>query len=312
VSGTLNVTDQEGDALAYSIVTNGTKGMAVITNVSIGAYTYTANVGSSGTDTFTFKANDGFADSNTATVTVTIIPVGACGTDITATVAVSGQGPLKLNKKTGRYTSTVTLKNGDGAVSGPISLVLDNLSSNATLFNLTGTTACAAPSGSPYVERRNVAAYGESGGTHTGDGGPVPSTGGSAMRKILAVCIVILLATVVVSISAAQQATMTNTEVLKADLSAPGREVVQTLIVIPSGAGSGGKHTHPGEEIAFVIEGAIRVEIEGEPPVVKNAGESIIVPAGRMHFAANAGSGRARLVSTYIVEKGRPRTSFVK
>jgi len=151
VSGTLNVTDQEGDTLAYSIVTNGTKGTAVITNVSIGAYTYTANVGSSGTDTFTFKANDGFADSNTGTVTVTITPAGACATDITATVAVSGQGPLKLNKKTGRYTSTVTLKNGDGAVSGPISLVLDNLSSNATLFNLTGTTACAAPSGSPYV-----------------------------------------------------------------------------------------------------------------------------------------------------------------
>ena len=124
------------------------------------------------------------------------------------------------------------------------------------------------------------------------------------MRRILAVCIVILLATVVDSKTAAQQAAMTNTELLRADLSVPGREVVQTLIVIPSGAGSGAKHTHPGEEIAFVIEGAIRVEIEGESPVVKNTGEAIIVPAGRVHFAANAGSGPARLVSDLHRRKG--------
>jgi hypothetical protein len=71
VSGTLIATDPEGDSLSFSIVTNGTKGTAAIDRVT-GAYTYTANVGSSGTDTFTFKANDGFGDSNTATITVTI------------------------------------------------------------------------------------------------------------------------------------------------------------------------------------------------------------------------------------------------
>ncbi len=151
-SGTLSATDPDGDSLTYSIVTDGTKGTAVITNAATGAYTYTANVGSSGTDTFTFKANDGFVDSNVATITVTITPpAGTCATDISATVAVSSQGPIKLNKKTGRYTQSLTLKNGDGAVSGPVSLVLDSLSANATLFNATGTTACAAPSDSPYI-----------------------------------------------------------------------------------------------------------------------------------------------------------------
>jgi hypothetical protein len=70
--------------------------------------------------------------------------------NITATVAVSAPAP-KLNKKTGRYTATVALKNNDGATPGPISLVLDGLSTNATLFNATGTTTCAAPTGSPYV-----------------------------------------------------------------------------------------------------------------------------------------------------------------
>jgi hypothetical protein len=151
VSGTLVATDPEGDSLTYSIVSNGTKGTAAVTNSATGAYTYTANAGSSGTDTFTFKANDGFVDSNVVTITVTITPAGTCATDISATVGISSQGPLKLNRKTGRYTQSLTLKNGDGGVSGPVSLVLDNLSSNATLFNSSGTTACAAPSGSPYI-----------------------------------------------------------------------------------------------------------------------------------------------------------------
>ena len=149
VSDTLIATDPDGDSLSYSIVTNGVKGTAVLTDTATGAYTYTANVSSSGTDTFTFKANDGSADSNTATVTVTIAP-GACATDISATVTVSTQGSIKLNRKTGRYTQSVTLKNGDSAVSGPVSFVLDSLA-NAALFNATGTTACAAPSGSPYI-----------------------------------------------------------------------------------------------------------------------------------------------------------------
>lgn len=151
VSGTLSATDPDGDSLTYSTVTTGTKGTAQITNTGTGAYTYTANVGSSETDTFTFKANDGFVDSNVATITVTITPAGTCATDISATVAISSQGARKLNKKTGRYTQSLVLKNGDGAVSGPVSFVLDSLSTNATLFNATGTTACATPSGSPYI-----------------------------------------------------------------------------------------------------------------------------------------------------------------
>jgi uncharacterized repeat protein (TIGR03803 family) len=74
-----------------------------------------------------------------------------CAADVSAVVAVASQGPLKLNRKTGRYTQTVTLKNGDGAMGGPVSLVLDGLSSDATLFNATGGTTCAVPFGSPYV-----------------------------------------------------------------------------------------------------------------------------------------------------------------
>ena len=70
--GTLQATDANSDPLTYSIVSNGTKGTAVVTNAATGAYTYTANANANGSDSFTFKANDGTADSNTATVNVTI------------------------------------------------------------------------------------------------------------------------------------------------------------------------------------------------------------------------------------------------
>jgi hypothetical protein len=72
VHGTLSGSDADGDALIYSLVTKGGLGTAQITNASTGAYTYTPDAGVTGTDEFTFKVNDGTADSNAATVTVTI------------------------------------------------------------------------------------------------------------------------------------------------------------------------------------------------------------------------------------------------
>jgi VCBS repeat-containing protein len=75
VNGTLVATDAEGGALTYTRVVDGTKGSATVnTN---GSFTYTATAGTSGTDTFSFKANDGAIDSNVATVIVTITAAGA-------------------------------------------------------------------------------------------------------------------------------------------------------------------------------------------------------------------------------------------
>src|SRR4029450_5435109 len=68
VTGTLVAADIDSPSLSYALVANGTKGSAVV-NASTGVYTYTANAGASGGDTFTFKANDGSLDSNVATIT---------------------------------------------------------------------------------------------------------------------------------------------------------------------------------------------------------------------------------------------------
>ena len=76
-TGTLTASDVDlpPQTLTYSIVTDGTKGHAAITGATTGAFTYTPNAGRFGTDSFTFKANDGFADSAPVTVSVTIQPV---------------------------------------------------------------------------------------------------------------------------------------------------------------------------------------------------------------------------------------------
>ncbi|MBU4263616.1 MAG: tandem-95 repeat protein [Proteobacteria bacterium] len=72
VSGNFSAIDVDNDTLTYSIVSNGNLGSAVIINATTGAFTYIPNNQATGTDSFSFKANDGSSDSNEAVVTVTI------------------------------------------------------------------------------------------------------------------------------------------------------------------------------------------------------------------------------------------------
>ena len=66
------------------------------------------------------------------------------------------------------------------------------------------------------------------------------------------------------------------------------------------------EHSHPGEEIVYVIEGVLEYQVEGQPPVTLKAGEVLFIPAGTIHAAKNVGSGNAAELATYIVEKGKP------
>jgi hypothetical protein len=63
----LAATDIDSSSLTYSIVTQPSHGTVTITNTATGAYKYTPSANYNGADSFTFKANDGTADSNTAT-----------------------------------------------------------------------------------------------------------------------------------------------------------------------------------------------------------------------------------------------------
>ena len=93
--------------------------------------------------------------------------------------------------------------------------------------------------------------------------------------------------------------------VTKADVSVPGREAVIARIEINPGVNVG-RHTHPGEEITYVIEGEMEISIEGQPTKKYKSGEGFIIPAGAKHDAKNVGSGKATLSGVYYVEKGKP------
>ena len=73
-----------------------------------------------------------------------------------------------------------------------------------------------------------------------------------------------------------------------------------------------GKHSHPGAEVAYVLEGTLEYQLEGEPPVTLKAGEALFIPAGTIHAAKNVGSGNAAELATYIVEKGKPLVVLAK
>jgi quercetin dioxygenase-like cupin family protein len=104
---------------------------------------------------------------------------------------------------------------------------------------------------------------------------------------------------------------VTRTDLQRHDLSAPGREAIQVRVDLAPGVAFG-KHTHPGEEIIYVLEGTLEYQLEDKPPVTLKAGDVLFIPAGTVHSARNTGSVTGSELATYIVEKGKPLLTLVK
>jgi quercetin dioxygenase-like cupin family protein len=101
------------------------------------------------------------------------------------------------------------------------------------------------------------------------------------------------------------QAGLHRTDLLKRDLDVAGREVIQVRVDFEPGVASP-KHSHPGVEVAFVIEGTFEYQLDGQPPVTLKAGDSLYIPAGTAHIAKNIGAGNGAELATYIVKKDSP------
>ena len=69
-----------------------------------------------------------------------------------------------------------------------------------------------------------------------------------------------------------------------------------------------GRHTHPGPESGFMLEGEMMLLVEGQPPLMVKTGESYKVPPGAVHDA-KTGEKSAKVIATYVVEKGKPLAS---
>jgi quercetin dioxygenase-like cupin family protein len=114
------------------------------------------------------------------------------------------------------------------------------------------------------------------------------------------------------AVSAAQKPQFTRTELQRGDVAGvANREVVQVIADIPGGVAAG-RHTHPGEEFGYVLEGTVLVEIDGRPAATMKAGQAFVIPAGAVHNATNKQTASAKVLATYIIEKGKPIATPVK
>ena len=129
--------------------------------------------------------------------------------------------------------------------------------------------------------------------------------------RLLAAALLIAGSFSTLQLAHAQLAGVGRTDVLKHDLGDSGREVVQARVDIGPGVVAP-NHSHPGEEIAYVLEGTLEYKLEGRPPVTLKAGEALFIPAGTNHIATNVGSVNAVELATYIVSKGKPLVVLAK
>ena len=94
----------------------------------------------------------------------------------------------------------------------------------------------------------------------------------------------------------------------KTDGPAPGYETLLVEATIEAGVPIG-RHTHPGIESAYVLEGGFELPIQGQPTRTLKAGDAFQIPAETPHAGGKPGDAKTRVLITYIVEKGKPLAS---
>jgi quercetin dioxygenase-like cupin family protein len=121
------------------------------------------------------------------------------------------------------------------------------------------------------------------------------------IKKLLLALTVVAVAGAGVAI--AQQAGIKRTPLQKLDFPA-GYNTVTAIAEVPAG-GAAGRHTHPGAETGYVLEGELELVIDGQPPMKIKAGESYQIPEGAIHDA-KAGDKPFKVLGVYVVKAGEP------
>jgi quercetin dioxygenase-like cupin family protein len=84
-----------------------------------------------------------------------------------------------------------------------------------------------------------------------------------------------------------------------------GYTTVTAIAEIPPG-GSAGRHTHPGLETGYVLEGEGDLLIDGQPTKHVKPGDSWAIAAGTIHDAKVSGDKPLKIIAIYIVERDKP------
>ena len=87
----------------------------------------------------------------------------------------------------------------------------------------------------------------------------------------------------------------------------PGKEIVVVVVDYAPGQAST-PHVHPGTVIAYVLEGEVASQVEGEPEITRRAGESWHEPPGVLHLVSRNASATqpAKLLAILVQDAGVP------
>jgi len=128
------------------------------------------------------------------------------------------------------------------------------------------------------------------------------------MLKNPVFCTMLIAASIFAPVAFAQQPEpIKRTLLQKGDF--PGERMVTQLMlieVIPNGLVA--RHTHPGGEVGYVLEGTIEFTIGEQPPKVFKQGDTYMIPVSTPHVA-KAGPVGVKLMGTFVVEKDKPLAS---
>ncbi len=134
------------------------------------------------------------------------------------------------------------------------------------------------------------------------------------MRRLVTLSIAALAVLSIGAAVAARQAaapTFTRTMLQDHDLSVKDHHGVMSRSDFAPGAESG-RHMHPGEEFGYILEGTLDLTVDGQPTKHLKAGDYSYVAANTVHNAKNTGTGTTRVLSTYVLESGKPLAIPVK
>lgn len=87
-------------------------------------------------------------------------------------------------------------------------------------------------------------------------------------------------------------------------VNAKGQEAILVLRELPPG-GESGRHTQSGNEIVYILDGSVVLEVEGKAPVTLKTGEAFQTRAGEVHNVKNANANApGKALAFYIAKKG--------
>ena len=110
--------------------------------------------------------------------------------------------------------------------------------------------------------------------------------------------------------AASQTANIKRTPLQKFDVPGTSYETIIGMAEIVPNVNIG-KHTHPGPESGYMLDGEMTLLIDGQPPQEIKTGQSYKIPPGAVHDAKSGAKG-AKVIATYVVEKGKPLASPAK